>query len=131
MPLTVGTVSKNNTGILNIRVVRGWDQKLCHRLIFTVNTSGKTESTPCMCSPFSHLSIDVSTTHVDAISLVKYSFAQRRLGKMVGKSVENAYETRPDIRTRSLLNRGSTDIYADNCTVYSSYLMSFSSLQTC
>ena len=45
---------------------------------------------------------------------------------MVGRSVENAKETRADIKTRALLIRGSTDIYADICTVYGSNLMSFS-----
>ena len=42
---------------------------------------------------------------------------------MVGRSVENEIEIRADIKTRALLSRGSTDIYADICTVYS---MSFS-----
>ena len=32
-----------------------------------------------MCSPFSHLSIDVSTAHVDTISLAKFTFAQTLL----------------------------------------------------
>ena len=50
---------------------------------------------------------------------------------MVGRSVENANEIRPDIKTRALLSRGSTDIYADICTVNGSNLMSFfHSLQT-
>ena len=50
---------------------------------------------------------------------------------MVGRSVENANEIRPDIKTRALLSRGSMDIYADTCTVYGSNLMScFHSLQT-
>ena len=44
---------------------------------------------------------------------------------MVGRSVENANEIRPDIKTRALLSRGSTDIYVDICTVYGSNLMSF------
>ena len=44
---------------------------------------------------------------------------------MVGRSVENAKEIRADIYTRALLIRGSTDIYADICTVYGSNLMSF------
>ena len=52
----------------------------------------------------------------------------RRLGKMVGKSVENANEIRADIKTRALLSRGSTDIYADICTVYVSNSMSFSTV---
>ena len=69
-----------------------------------------------MCSPLSHLSIDASTAHVDTISLVKFTFAQR-LSKMVGRSVENEIEIRADIKTRALLSRGSTDIYADICTV--------------
>ena len=47
---------------------------------------------------------------------------------MVGKSVENANEIRADIKTRALLSRGSTDIYADICTVYVSNLMSFSTV---
>ena len=42
----------------------------------------------------------------------------RRLSKMVGRSVENEIEIRADIKTRALLSRGSTDIYADICTVY-------------
>ena len=37
---------------------------------------------------------------------------------MVGRSVENEIEIRADIKTRALLSRGSTDIYADICTVY-------------
>ena len=37
---------------------------------------------------------------------------------MVGRSVENEIEIRADIKTRPLLSRGSTDIYADKCTVY-------------
>ena len=41
-----------------------------------------------------------------------------RLSKMVGRSVENEIEIRADIKTRALLSRGSTDIYADICTVY-------------
>ena len=61
-----------------------------------------------MCSPFSHLSIDVSTM----------------VGNMVGRSVENANEIRPDIKTLALLSRGSMDIYADICSVYDSNLMS-------
>ena len=39
---------------------------------------------------------------------------------MVGRSVENANEIRPDIKTHALLSRGSTDIYADISTVYGS-----------
>ena len=80
-----------------------------------------------MCSLFSHLSIDVSTAHVDTISVVKFTFAQthRRLSKMFGRSVENEIEIRADIKTRALLSRGSTDIYADICTVYVSISMSF------
>ena len=42
----------------------------------------------------------------------------RRLSKMVGRSVENEIEIRADIKTRALLSRGSTDIYADICTVH-------------
>ena len=34
---------------------------------------------------------------------------------MVGRSVENEIEIRADIKTRALLSRGSTDIYADIC----------------
>ena len=45
---------------------------------------------------------------------------------MVGRSVENEIEIRADIKTRALLSRGSTDIYADICTVYVSNSMSFS-----
>ena len=50
----------------------------------------------------------------------------RRLSKMVGRSVENEVEIRADIKTLALLSRGSTDIYADICTVYVSNSMSFS-----
>ena len=82
-----------------------------------------------MCSSFSHLSIDVSTAHVDTISLVKFTFAQTLLlggkSKMVGRSVENEIEIRADIKTHALLSRGSTDIIADICTVYVSNSMSF------
>ena len=50
---------------------------------------------------------------------------------MAGRSVENANEISPDIKTRALLSRGSTDIHADICTVYGSKYMSFfHSLQT-
>ena len=42
----------------------------------------------------------------------------RRLSKMVGRSVENEIKIRADIKTRALLSRGSTDIYADICSVY-------------
>ena len=52
----------------------------------------------------------------------------RRLGKMVGRSVENENEIRADM-TRALLNIGSKDIYAKICTVYDSNSMSFSSFQ--
>ena len=45
---------------------------------------------------------------------------------MVGRSVENEIEIRADIKTCALLSRGSTDIYADICTVYVSNSMSFS-----
>ena len=54
--------------------------------------------------------------------------SHRRLSKMVGRSVENEIEIRADIKTRALLSRGSTDIYADMCTVYVSNLMSFSTV---
>ena len=47
---------------------------------------------------------------------------------MVGRSVEKEIEIRADIKTRKLLSRGSTDIYADICTVYVSNSMSFSTL---
>ena len=47
---------------------------------------------------------------------------------MVGRSVENEIEIRTDIKTRALLSRGSTDIYADICTVYVSNSMSFSTV---
>ena len=52
----------------------------------------------------------------------------RRLSKMIGRSVENEIEIRADIKTRALLSRGSTDIYADICTVYVSNSMSFSTV---
>ena len=45
---------------------------------------------------------------------------------MVGRSVENENEIKANIKTRALLSRGSTDIYADICTVYVSNSMSFS-----
>ena len=45
---------------------------------------------------------------------------------MDGRIVEKVKEIRADIKTRALLIRGSTDIYADICTVYGSNLMSFS-----
>ena len=47
---------------------------------------------------------------------------------MVGRSVENEIEIMADIKTRALLSRGSTDIYADICTVYVSNSMSFSTI---
>ena len=47
---------------------------------------------------------------------------------MVGRSVENEIEIRADIKARALLSRGSTDIYADICTVYVSNSMSFSTV---
>ena len=53
----------------------------------------------------------------------------RRLSKMVGRSVENKIEIRADIKTRALFSRGSTDIYADICTVYVSNSMSFSTVR--
>ena len=46
---------------------------------FHRNCWGKIKLTPCMCSPFSHLSIDVSTAHVDTISLVIFTFAKTLL----------------------------------------------------
>ena len=52
----------------------------------------------------------------------------RRLSKMVGRRVENEIEIRADIKTRALLSRGSTDIYADICTVYVSNSKSFSTV---
>ena len=52
----------------------------------------------------------------------------RRLRKIVGRSIENANEIRADIKTSALLSRGSTDIYADICTVNGSNLMSFSTV---
>ena len=52
----------------------------------------------------------------------------RQLSKMVGRSVENEIEIRADIKTRALLSRGSTDIYADICTVNVSNSMSFSTV---
>ena len=52
----------------------------------------------------------------------------RWLSKIVRSSVENADEIRADIKTRTLLSRCSTDIYADICTVYGSNLMSFSTI---
>ena len=47
---------------------------------------------------------------------------------MVEGSVENEIEIRADIKTRALLSRGSTDIYADICTVYVSNSISFSTV---
>ena len=47
---------------------------------------------------------------------------------MVGRSVENEIEIRADIKTRALLSRGSTEIYADICTVYVGKSMSFSTV---
>ena len=47
---------------------------------------------------------------------------------MVGRSVENEIEIRADMKTRALLSRGSTDIYADICTVYVSNSVSFSTV---
>ena len=52
----------------------------------------------------------------------------RRLSKMIGRSVENEIEIRADIKTRALLSRGSTDIYADIFTVYVSNSISFSTV---
>ena len=45
-----------------------------------------------MCSPFSHLSIDVSTAHVDTIYFCTNP-TDRRLSKMIGRSVENEIES--------------------------------------
>ena len=49
---------------------------------------------------------------------------------MVGRSVENEIKIRADIKTRAILSRGSTDIYADicTCTVYVRISMSFSTV---
>ena len=47
---------------------------------------------------------------------------------MVRRSVKNEIEIRADIKTRTLLSRGSTYIYADICTVYVSNSMSFSTV---
>ena len=47
---------------------------------------------------------------------------------MVGRSVENEIKIRAAIKTRALLSRGSTDIYADIRTVYVSNSMSFSTV---
>ena len=88
------------------------------------------ESTSCMCSPFSYL----STTHVDlyVISRRKLTFTQTLhkggLCKMGGRSVGNANEISADIKTHTLFNRSSTDIYADIYSVYGSYSMSFSTV---
>ena len=76
-----------------------------------------------MCSPFLHLSYDVSTVHVGTISRVKFT-SHKRLDKMVGRKVENANEIRADIKTRALLSRISTDI----CIVYGSYSLIYSTL---
>ena len=42
---------------------------------------------------------------------------------MVWRSDENEIEIRADIETRALLSRGSTEIFADICTVYVSNSM--------
>ena len=47
---------------------------------------------------------------------------------MVGRSVENEIKIRADIKTSALLSRGSTEIYADICTVYVSDSMLFSTV---
>ena len=47
---------------------------------------------------------------------------------MVGRSDENANKFMADNKTRALLSRCSTDIYADICTVYVSNSMSFSTV---
>ena len=49
---------------------------------------------PCMCSPFSHLSIDVSTAHVDTISRVKFTFAQTLIIGGYAKWLEEALKMR-------------------------------------
>ena len=79
----------------------------------------------CVLSPFNR-SINCTCRH--NISREIYfctNPTHRRLSKMVGRSVENEIEIRADIKTRALLSRGSTDIYADICTVYVSNSMSF------
>ena len=43
---------------------------------------------------------------------------------MGGRSIENANEIGTDIKTRTLLSRSSTDIYADINSVYGSNAMS-------
>ena len=52
----------------------------------------------------------------------------KRLGKMGGGSIENTNEISTDIKTRALLSRSSTDIYADIYTIYGSNLISFSTV---
>ena len=52
----------------------------------------------------------------------------RQLDKVSGRSVQNANEIRADIRTRALVSRGSMDIYADICIVYSRNSMPFSTV---
>ena len=44
---------------------------------------------------------------------------------MFGRSLQIEIEIRADIKTRALLSRGSTDIYADICTAYVSNSVSF------
>ena len=53
------------------------------------------------------------------------NFCTNPTHRQLSKSVENANEIRADIKTRALLSRGSTGIYADICTVYGSNSMSF------
>ena len=52
----------------------------------------------------------------------------RRISKIGGRIVENANEIGADIKSRTLLSTGSTDIYADICTDYGSNLMPFSTV---
>ena len=47
---------------------------------------------------------------------------------MAWRSVENEIKIRADIKTRALLSRGSTHIYADICIFYVSNSMSFSTV---
>ena len=47
---------------------------------------------------------------------------------MGGRSIENTNEISTDIKTRALLSRSSTDIYADIYTIYGSNSISFSTV---
>ena len=98
--------------------VIGWDQKQCHRLIFTATASGNTESTSCMCFPIIIPFIRyINYPCRHNISREIYFCTNPThmwLGKTVGRNVERANEIRADINTRALLSRSSTDI----CTVY-------------